>query len=77
MRYYACLAPPTPTPDPQSGPWRRRGEAVMVALSGRAIGFRQNCLTVWANRAKEMLMDAPLGQKGWGWGWLSNDQAPR
>lgn len=50
---------------------------MMVALSGGALGFRQNCLTVWANRAKETLMDAPLGQEGWGWGWLSNDQAPR
>ena len=50
---------------------------MVVALSGRAIRFRQNWLTVWAIRTKETLMDAPLGQKGWGWGWLSDDQAPQ
>lgn len=27
-------------------------------------------------REKETLMDAPLGQKGWGRGWLSDDQVP-
>lgn len=70
-----ALCPYSP-PHPLAWSPAEEGEAEMVAASGRATGFRRDWLIVWAVRGKEMLMDAPLGQKGCGRGWLSDDQAP-
>lgn len=48
-----------------SSDYRWQGQQIQVGLA--------HCLGI---RGKETLMDAPLGQRGWGRGWLSEDQAP-